>query len=345
MAHTFLTARLFSPAILPPLFGTAAAALILLTLAGDSIVMPLVAGLLALVAVSLLGCTLLRFRALRASTLTIHSGLFLILAAGLAGGGYTATANLYEGDSVTTFFRWDRQSSFSPGFALRLTDIRRQWYPADIKLGLLQNGRKKALLTARTGARTTADGLTIILGEFDPEAAQLAMEIHDGQGRIAHGRAGLHPLSAGGYAVQLVAFQTPQVRNVSAHLQILDNGTVLHEGTVSINSPLRWDSLRFCLTALDTDDAGNLYAGLQITSNPGWGITAAGFLITTCGLLLHLPHLFRRRKSANRTNNRSPLHPGEEIAKGDAQPGGAITTGACPTKSQETAKSFPTESR
>ncbi|MEW6427537.1 MAG: hypothetical protein AB1568_05830 [Thermodesulfobacteriota bacterium] len=285
------------------------AAMVLLTVAGERWAMPLVTGLFALIAASILGCTGLRYRTLRPSTLLIHAGVFLILAAGLGNGaGYTATANLYPGDSVGTFFRWDRQTQFSPGFAVRITEIDRRWYPAEIRLGILRHQAKQELITARTGTTVTAAGLTLTLGELDPLARQLDLEVRDGKGGHWRGKAGTLPLVAGDYGVQLVAFQTPALRSIGAGLQILENGVVRREGRVAVNDPLAWNGLRFSLTALDNDAAGNPYAGLQITSNPAWPVTVAGFLLTVCGLLLHLRHLVRPDRAAGAAKSFSTVN-------------------------------------
>ena len=108
--------------------------------------------ILAVIWLNLVVCTLLKWKVLRVATRVIHLGSIIILAAGFVSSfSFVATINLYEGSTIDTVFRWDVHKDVPLGFGLHVSRINMDFYPVDIKVGVLKNGRKADLFVVRTG--------------------------------------------------------------------------------------------------------------------------------------------------------------------------------------------------
>jgi hypothetical protein len=248
--------------------------------------------ILALLGLNLAACTLRRLKALRIATLIIHLGSLLILAGGLISTfGSVATVNVHENSSTDAVFNWNAEKEVFLGFDLRVARINTDFYPVDVKVGVLKNGRKAELVVTRTGDFFVFEGYRLHVLSLDPraKALELAIQSLDGRRIGTFSTAGRRELPPGfPLDFQLVAFKDPAVKRVWVDLELRKNGELLVSGTSEVNRPLRWQSMQLFLTRVDADQFGRRYAGIQISRDPGIPLVYAGFAVLCLGLLLAL---------------------------------------------------------
>lgn len=249
-------------------------------------------GILALIGLSIVTCTLRKLKTLQKSTLLVHLGTLAVLAGGMASSlGYIATVNVYEGTSIDTVFRWDNQEDYPLGFDLRVARINTSFYPVDVKVGVLKNGLKAELVMSRTENFFVFEGYRVQIVNLDPKEKKLEIAIQSLAGeRIGtlstSGRKDLpsdFPLD-----FQLIAFRDPVIKRMWADLELWQNGKLLATGISEVNRPFRWQGMRFFLTQVAADSRGRAYAGIQISRDPGTPYVYAGFIILCLGFLLVL---------------------------------------------------------
>ncbi|GAB4343593.1 MAG: ResB-like family cytochrome C biogenesis protein [Desulfobulbaceae bacterium] len=242
------------------------------------------------IGLSLAVCTWQRWQSLHGSTLVIHVGVMIVLVGSAAGiFGFVATVNIYEGDSAGRIYRWDAGSEIDPGFALRVDAIRMDYFPAPLRIGVLRNGKKAELVETRTGESFSVDRYSVQVERLDPVRRTVLLQVMNSQGEVVGlretpGRNGLpeeFPLD-----FRLVAFKDPTLRRMWVELALLRGKKVLARGTSEVNHPLKWEGMRFFLTRVAADEEGRLYAGIQISRDPGLPLVYAGFAILCSGLFM-----------------------------------------------------------
>lgn len=248
--------------------------------------------ILAVIGLNLAACTLLRLKTLRRATLVIHLGALVILAGGLISTfGYVATVNIYEGTSTDTVYRWDVAQDVPLGFAVQVAGINVDFYPVPVRIGVMRNGRKAELVETRTGNVFAVDSYRIRVLSFEPLGQEVLLAVASPDGTQ------IGTLSTSGSKevppdfpldFKLVAFQDPVVKRMWVDLELRKGNEVITKGTSEVNEPLKWEGMQFFLTQVAADDMGRLYAGIQISRDPGIRYVYAGFIILCLGLLLVL---------------------------------------------------------
>lgn len=249
-------------------------------------------GILVLVGLNLVACTLRRRKTLRMSTLVIHLGVLVILAGGLTSTfGFIATVNVYEGASTDTVFRWDSKQDAALGFDLHVAGINVALYPVPVKVGVLKDGKKAELFLTNTEDSFVFEKYRVKILTFDPgkNNLQLAIETLDGQFVGTMDTAGRKDVPADfPLDFKLVAFQDPVVKRVWVDLELRKGAEKIVEGIAEVNNPLRWQGMQFFLTQAAADESGRGFAGIQISKDPGIPVVYSGFAILLAGILIIL---------------------------------------------------------
>jgi len=242
-------------------------------------------------------CTLRKLKSLRTSTLLIHLGTLVILFGSLISSlGFIATVNVYEGDTTDKAYRWDLQEDTGLGFDLAVVTIHREFHPVAVKVGVLKNGMKTALIVTRTGDSFSFENYLIQVLSFDPTAKVLQLSIHAPNSRLlgTYLTSGRHDLSPDfPLDFKLVAFKDPQLKRVWVDLELRKNGKMIAAGTSEVNQPFDWQGLRFFTTEVNSDPYGRSYAGIQISRDPGVPYLYTGFAIFSLGLIFLARNLYR----------------------------------------------------
>jgi len=262
------------------------AAVLVLFVAGTVGVGP-VAALLAALALILTSCTVRRFRGLRRPTLLVHLGVLVILAGGgLTSRGFVATKNIYVGTETATFFRWDLEREADLGFAIRVEEVVPRYYPTQVRIGVLHEGRKDRLLEVATDRPVAVADFFVTARDLDPIKKTVTFVVSDAHGTLLARLAPDEPF--GSHAFRLVAFQPPKLRQITARLRLIREEKPVAEGEVAINHPFTWQGYQISLTNFAHDDAGRPYIGLQVSRDPGRPVVYGGFVILIAGALLGL---------------------------------------------------------
>lgn len=249
---------------------------------------PLFIALVAVFAVHLLSCTISRWRTLARSTVTIHTGVLTCLVAGLFSSfGYVATVNIYEGGSADAAYRWDLEQDAPLDVRVTLRRINREYYPVPLRVGILKNGGKYALIETRNGAVFEIDDLSVQVLLLDVAHESLELKVSR-QGKVVGtcDSNGNGDLPTGfPYQFKLVGFQNPVLKRIWLDLSLASNGRTMATGSAEVNHPLSWRGLTFHHVQVDQDKAGAPYAGLQIVRDPGRPLAFTGFTIIAIGAL------------------------------------------------------------
>ncbi len=241
-------------------------------------------------ALSLIICTVRKFKTLKRSTLVIHTGVIAVLAGGLVSTlGYVATVNIYEGAFSDTVYNWDVEQDVPLGFNLKIVRINMDFYPVPVKVGVLKNGRKAELFVTSTDDSFTYEDFRVNVVSLDPMQKNVQLEVFDSKGAVVGTMVtgGQNNLPAAfPLDFKLVAFVDPVVKRMWVDLELWKDGELLRAGTSEVNHPLTWQGMQLFLTSVATDDLGRPYAGIQISRDPGLPFVYAGFAIFSLGLLM-----------------------------------------------------------
>ena len=246
---------------------------------------PLFTGLLVLLSLNLVLCTIRRFKSLPKSVLVLHLGVIITLAGCVVTSfGYIATVNIYEGMAVNQAYRWDLQREEPLGIDLGVSRIHRDYHPIPVKVGVLRGEEKVSLHTLKTGETFPLEGYVVRVDKLDLPTEVLKLTV------LREGTVIGSADSDGGtllppefpYRFKLVAFMNPVLKRLWVDLRITGQGESV-EGVAEVNHPFKWNGLYFYHTQVDADAAGNPYAGIQIVNDPGRPLVFAGFLVTSIG--------------------------------------------------------------
>lgn len=247
---------------------------------------------LSFISVSLVVCTVTKFKILRRSTLLIHLGSIIIFIGGFVSVfGFVATINIYEGDTIDTVYNWNVEQDVPLGYDLLVDAINMDYYPVGVKIGVLKNGQKAELFESRTEDFFVFEEYRIQILRLDPFAkvAYLSVESLTGEVIGTMSTDGERDLSSEvPLDFKLVAFQDPQVKRMWVNLELQQNGKRIKSGTSEVNHPFKWQGINFFLTQVATDNMNRPYAGIQISKDPGVPYVYVGFVVFFLGLILAL---------------------------------------------------------
>lgn len=241
--------------------------------------------LLAILVITLSLCTISHWRRLHGGVLLIHTGVLIILIGSIVSrAGFIATVNIYEGDSIDTAFRWDRQKDTALGFTLELNSIHHDFYPVAVRVGVLIDDQPRKLYELKTGESFTHEGFHVEALDLNPSVPSLRLAITEPDGiRSIQTASKETPAQQSEITLQLVAFQTPIIKRSWVDLTMTPTTGPPLSGEAEVNHPLQWHGLRFYHTATNSDPYGKPYAGIQIVKDQGIPLVYIGFLMLCLG--------------------------------------------------------------
>ncbi|MBU0730533.1 MAG: cytochrome c biogenesis protein ResB [Proteobacteria bacterium] len=202
--------------------------------------------------------------------------------------GFVATQNLHEGSSTETAYRWDVEKDSPLGFTLELTTIHREFFPVEIRIGVLKDSVKHGLFQTRTGKKFATDDIFVLPEQIDFDTKNLELRVFDKEGNELGNfstATGLNTLPKNfPYSFKLVSYKDPTLKRIWVDLKIHRDGKRITQGASEVNHPFKWNDLNFYLTKVDLDQYGYPYAGLQIVKDPSVPVVFTGFGIICLGL-------------------------------------------------------------
>lgn len=244
-------------------------------------------------------CTIRNIKGLSFPVITIHTGILVTFAGVVISSfGYVATINVYEGDTVGTVYRWDKEKDMPLGVDLTVKKINLEYYPAPVKVGVMKGDLKYKLFELKTGDRFQLDQYSVEVVSLDFVSNNLKINVFDGDHYIGYAEtAGTKNLPDGfPYDFVLVAYVNSPLKKVWVDLALSRDASVVAEGKSAVNDPFSWNDLNFHHVNVDYDAYGNPYAGIQITYDPGLNYVLSGFVVLGIGSLLYLHRKLRGRR-------------------------------------------------
>jgi hypothetical protein len=256
--------------------------------------------ILVLICLNLIVCAIRRFKSLSRPVLFIHIGCIVTLAGVLISTlGYISTVNIHEGSSTDIAFRWNVEKDVPLGFGLAVNGIHRNYYPINVKVGVLKEDKKHDLFSIKTGESFELENYRVMADRLELTSQNLTLQVYGEDDRLvgAYSTGGGNSLPEDfPYSFKLVAFQEPMLKRVCTDISILQDNKVIANGVAEVNHPFIWNGLRFYNTSTGIDPAGRFYAGIQIVRDPGILYVYAGFSIICLGALFDLKRLFRKKR-------------------------------------------------
>lgn len=256
--------------------------------------------LLFLLALNLAVCTTRSLKSLRRDVIVIHVGVMLTLVASFMSsvGSFVATKNIYVGTAVDSAYDWGKGEETSLGFTLGVEDLKVDYYPVDLKVGVKERstGRELSIFQLKTGERFDFAEYSVLAERLE-FPMELRLKVFSGGESLGT----YSTLTGEGlpsdfpFEFVLVAYKNPMLMQTTAYVSVSNQGHKLKEGTVSVNSPFKYNGMRFYITNLDADIYRNPYVGFQIAKDPGRPVALLGSAVVTLGLLLFIRRRFLRR--------------------------------------------------
>ncbi|RJQ45881.1 MAG: ResB-like family cytochrome C biogenesis protein [Nitrospiraceae bacterium] len=237
-------------------------------------------------------CTVQRIKTLTKTVIVIHSGILMIFAGVVISSfGYVATVNIYEGTKVDKVYRWDIKKNVPLGVDLMVKKVNVQYYPVDVKVGVLRGQEKFGLFTLKTGESFQLEQYTVKVDALELlPLEKLDLSVFNREHLVGTADTlGENTLPADfPFEFKLVAYKNTSLKRLWVDLRLSRGSEVVIEGTSEVNHPLTWGEFSFYHTKADIDKYGLLFAGIQITNDPGIPYVYTGFVVTGIGSLMFL---------------------------------------------------------
>jgi hypothetical protein len=251
----------------------------------------MIRGLLGLMMLNLLLCTIKRRSTLSWTVIMIHTGILITFTGGwISSTGFVATVNIYEGTAEDRVYRWDIEEDVSLGVDIMVNKLHEEYYPIPVKVGVLKGDEKHGLHILKTGESFDLDRYRVEVKTLYIGSKTLELGIFEDDNYIGRastsGDSDLPPDFP--FAFRLVAYADPSVKKTWLDLSLLKGPDVVAEGKTAVNHPLHWEGMNFYHTATNRDEKGIPFVGIQITRDPGIPYAYAGFCITALGGALYL---------------------------------------------------------
>lgn len=223
----------------------------------------------------------------------LHLAILAIMLGALAAQfGFVGTVNIYVSHQSDTYFDWDSQREVPLGFTLRLDHFEPQYYPIDLRFATY-DGQSRQLLqefTAREGdtVALSAD-LSVLVRRFFPEEQHLVLDVFYrgaplGEYHSLSGQRSYPNSIDPGVVIKPTAFRDPLLKQLHSRVSILENGEVVRQGVIEVNSPLVHRGVAIYQTAYSRDDAGFWACGFQLSKDPGEPLVWVGCVVLVLAL-------------------------------------------------------------
>lgn len=208
----------------------------------------------------------------------LHLSILIIMLGALAAQfGFVGTMNLYVSHQSAEYFDWDRDADVPLGFTFRLDHFEPQYYPIDLRFATYSKDTRKQLqeFTTREGETVEiSPELSLQVLRFFPEEQHLVLGVVRDGALVGeyHSVSGArtYPNSIDlGIEVKLTAFRDPLLKQLHSEVSILENGEVVRQGIIEVNTPLVHRGVAIYQTAYSRDEAGFWYCGFQLSKDPG----------------------------------------------------------------------------
>lgn len=225
----------------------------------------------------------------------LHLSILAIMVGALAAQlGFVGTMNLYVTHQSDQYFDWGVEGEVPLGFTFRLDHFEPQYYPIDLRFATYDKQTREQIQEF-----TTREGETVVLSadlsvqvlRFFPDEQHLVLGIIREGALIGeyHTLSGerTYPNSIDpGVEIKPTAFRDPLLKQLHCEVSILENGEVVRQGIIEVNTPLVHRGVAIYQTAYSRDESGFWTCGFQLSKDPGEPLVWLGSVILTLAILL-----------------------------------------------------------
>jgi len=229
------------------------------------------------------------------STIVHISVLTVMLGALLAETGFVGTLNIYVGDSSRTVLDWDTMVERELGFTFRLDHFEPVYYPLDLRFALVDPSSNAEISTITTREGETVElpgtGYHAEIRKFIPEQKLLVLGIYRQGQYLGEYHATPNEWRASqdirlGVKLVPTGYRDPLLKQLHSEVSIIEQGRVIRQGVIEVNTPLVHRGVAIYQTAYNRDKFGSWYAGFQFSKDPGEPLVWLGSITLSLGLML-----------------------------------------------------------
>jgi len=225
----------------------------------------------------------------------LHLSILAIMIGALAAQlGFVGTINIYVKSQTDKYFNWDLGAETPLGFTLRLDHFEPQYYPIDLRFATYDKQSREMLQEF-----TTVEGETVVVSpdlsvqvlRFYPEEQHLILGIVRegvlvGDYHTLSGERTYPNTIDPGVVIKPTAFRDPLLKQLHSEVSILENGEVVRQGIIEVNTPLVYRGVAIYQTAYNRDESGFWTCGFQLSKDPGEPLVWLGSIVLTLAILL-----------------------------------------------------------
>lgn len=225
----------------------------------------------------------------------LHLSILVIMAGALAAQlGFVGTINIYVKSQTDKYFNWDLGDETSLDFTFRLDHFEPQYYPIDLRFATYDKESRDMLQEF-----TTVEGETVVISpdltvqvlRFYPEEQHLILGIVRegiliGDYHSLSGERNYPNTIDPGVVIKPTAFRDPLLKQLHSEVSILENGDVVRQGVIEVNTPLVYRGVAIYQTAYSRDESGFWTCGFQLSKDPGEPLVWLGSIVLTLAILL-----------------------------------------------------------
>lgn len=225
----------------------------------------------------------------------LHLSILIVMIGALAAQlGFVGTMNLYVTHQNDKYFDWGVEGEVPLGFTFRLDHFEPQYYPIDLRFATYDKNTRKQLqeFTTREGETVALSAdLSVQVLRFFPDEQHLVLgivregallgEYHTLSGERTYPNS-IDP----GVEIKPTAFRDPLLKQLHSEVSILENGKVVRQGIIEVNTPLVHRGVAIYQTAYSRDESGFWTCGFQLSKDPGEPLVWLGSVVLTLAILM-----------------------------------------------------------
>lgn len=232
----------------------------------------------------------------------LHLSILIVMLGALAAQfGFVGTMNMYVTHQTDKYFDWDLQADRPLEFTFRLDHFEPQYYPIDLRFATYDKDSREQLqeFTTREGETVTlSPELSVEVLRFFPEEQHLILGIVLEGALIgeyhALGGERTYPNSIDpGVTIKPTAFRDPLLKQLHSEVSILEEGDVVRQGVIEVNTPLVHRGVAIYQTTYSRDESGFWVCGFQLSKDPGEPLVWLGSVVLTLAMVLIFTVRFR----------------------------------------------------
>jgi cytochrome c biogenesis protein len=232
----------------------------------------------------------------------LHLSILAVMLGGWASElGFVGTMNIYVTHQSDKYFDWEAQGELPLDFTFRLDHFEPRYYPIDLRFATYDKQTRELIQEFTTTEGETVElspGLSVQVLRFFPEEQHLVLGvIRDGlflgEYHTLSGKRSYPNSIDLGFVIKPTAFRDPILKQMHSQVSIIENGELVRQGVIEVNTPIVHRGVAIYQTAYARDESGFWTCGFQLSKDPGEPVVWIGSILLTLALVLVFMVRFR----------------------------------------------------